>query len=119
MTALVHSSSVVGGIREAVKKHFLKNSVAGFLEAKQFVSAQLQWAYFLSLYRLHLDPWKRATIVVFRKSRCFGRSRSQAAFSQRNYKNPGMLSIGPQLTFPLLLDKNIWVRQTEHKLGQR
>jgi len=42
--------------REAVKKHFLKNCVVDFLEAKQFVSRQLQWAYLLSLYPLHLDP---------------------------------------------------------------
>lgn len=46
----------MGMIREAVKKHFLKNSVVDFLEARQFVSTQLQWDYFLSLYPLHLDP---------------------------------------------------------------
>lgn len=46
----------MGGTREAVEKHFLKNSVVDFLEAKQFISTQLQWAYFLSHYPLHLDP---------------------------------------------------------------
>lgn len=45
----------MGLIREAVEKHFLKNNVVDFLETKQFASAQLQWAYFLSLYPLHLD----------------------------------------------------------------
>lgn len=43
-------------IREAVRKHFLKKTVAGFLVDKQLVSTQLQWSYFISLYPLHLDP---------------------------------------------------------------
>ena len=51
--------------------------------------------------------WKRATIVVFRKYCCFGRSSSQRACSQRNYKNPGMLSTGPWLTLFTFRQKHL------------
>lgn len=58
----------MGVIREAVKKHFLRNSVVDLLEARQFVLTQLQWDYFLSLYTLHLDPDAKGLRLLYLES---------------------------------------------------
>lgn len=100
----------MGMIREAVKKHFLKDGAVDFLEAKQFESTQLQWAYFLSLYPLHMDPDGNGLQLLHSESIAALEGRTHSIFTEKLQKSRDG-------HYGFLTEFFIWVRQTEHKLG--